>query len=225
MPLAVQGAQSRSRGGQFATLNGAAARDVLVMHVPAHTTLPGPVHVLYLSSASSASRTSSSSATACPASAPRLLAVLEEGATAEVVEEFAALHQQEQLPTAAAAAAGAAVVAPAPPPPSFTCAVAEFELDDGAALRHSYVQLEGRGAFHVKATLVTQGRGSRYTLAEARLGGALTRHDLSVEQLGEATHTQVGVGWWLGGSRAGRLESSRAGGLESSAMDDKHFLV
>ena len=34
--------------------------------------------------------------------------------------------------------------------------VAEFELDDGALLKHSYVQTEAAAAFHTKATLVNQ---------------------------------------------------------------------
>lgn len=101
-------------------------------------------------------------------SAPRLLAVIEEGATAEIIEEFAPLVENGQ---------GEYLTAP----------VAEFELDDGAVLKHSYVELEAPGASHMKSTFVNQGKESGYTLTEARQGGRLTRHDLSIEQLGEAT--------------------------------------
>ena len=38
-----------------------------------------------------------------------------------------------------------------------------------------------------------QGRESSYTLTETRIGGSLSRHDLSIEQLGEATQSQVGL--------------------------------
>lgn len=34
--------------------------------------------------------------------------------------------------------------------------MAEFELDDGSLLKHSYVQTEAGPAFHIKATLVNQ---------------------------------------------------------------------
>lgn len=177
-----QGAQSRGRGGPFATLNGATVRDAVVVHVPAGTALPGPIHVLYLASGGGAA------AAAPPAAAPRLLVVLEEGASAELVEEFvgpegssAAAPANDTAPAAAAAAA----------PAYLTNAVTEIELDDGAALSHGYVQLEGAGAAHWKATLVNQGRGSTYRLTEACVGGGLTRHDLSIEQLGEATQSQV----------------------------------
>lgn len=40
----------------------------------------------------------------------------------------------------------------------FVAPVAEFVLDDGAMLKHSYVQTEAEPAFHIKATLVSQVR-------------------------------------------------------------------
>lgn len=46
-----------------------------------------------------------------------------------------------------------------------------------------YAALEGRGALSMKGTLVAQGARSRYALTEARVGGALTRHDLSIQQV------------------------------------------
>lgn len=50
-----------------------------------------------------------------------------------------------------------------------------------------------RAHVHIHRLWHLQGRESSYTLTEARVGGALTRHDLSIEQLGEATQSQVGV--------------------------------
>lgn len=161
------GAQSRGRGGPFATLNGAAARDAVVVHVPANVALTEPIHVLYLSSAAPGGGASTRAA-----AAPRLVAMLEEGASAEIVEEFAPLDPQ----------AGGAY---------FCNAVAEIELDDGASLRHSYVELEAAGAAHFKSTLVSQGKGSEYALSEARVGGALTRHDVGVDQAGPSTSTSM----------------------------------
>ena len=125
-PCPAQGAQSRARGGPFATLNGAAARDVLVVHIPANVTVPGPIHVLYLASGGAA-------AGSTPAAAPRLLAVLEEGSSADIVEEFAAIG--------GSSSSGAAGSAAAPAVSYLTNAVAEFELDDRAQLKHSYVEV------------------------------------------------------------------------------------
>ncbi|GAB4814356.1 hypothetical protein N2152v2_001402 [Parachlorella kessleri] len=173
------GSQSRSRGGPFATLNGALAQDAVVVHIPANTTLDRPIHILYLSSTADASAgapggasTHQSTKSAVPVSAPRLLCMLEEGASAEVVEEFAPLRQDAE---------GGYLVT----------AVAEFELDDGSLMKHSYVQTEAGPAFHLKATLVNQGTESSYTLTEASLGGSLTRHDLGIEQSGPATQSHM----------------------------------
>lgn len=156
----------------------------MVVHVPANVTVPGPIHILYLSSGSGAA-------------APRLLAVLEEGASAELLEEFAPIAAVGSSASSASAngqSGGALSV------DHLTTAVAEVELDDRSQLKHSYVQLEGPGAAHVKATLVNQGTGSSYSLTEASVGGTLTRHDISVEQLGEATQTQVRAGGWVVGA-------------------------
>ena len=45
-----------------------------------------------------------------------------------------------------------------------------------------YAALEGQGALAMKGTLVCQAAHSSYALTEARIGGRLTRHDLSVQQ-------------------------------------------
>lgn len=48
--LGPQGSLSSSRGGPFATLNGALAPEVLVVCVPGGKELPGPLHVIHVSS-------------------------------------------------------------------------------------------------------------------------------------------------------------------------------
>lgn len=55
-----------------------------------------------------------------------------------------------------------------------------------------HLQREGPSAYHFKSTLVNQSKGSHYSIAESRTGGTLTRHDLSIQQLGEETKTQMG---------------------------------
>jgi Fe-S cluster assembly protein SufD len=42
--------------------------------------------------------------------------------------------------------------------------------------------LEGPSALHMKGTLVTQAAVSSYKLTEARLGGRLSRQDISILQ-------------------------------------------
>lgn len=160
------GTQSRSRGGPFATLNGAIATDTTVIHVLEGVTVTEPIHIVHLSSSASAS----SSPTPRSVSAPRLLVVLEEGAAAEIIEEYSSVDDDIQ---------GQYMVT----------SVAEIELDDRAELKHSYIEIEADSAAHFKTTLVNQGKESKYSLIEARIGGSLTRHDLGVEQLGTETDT------------------------------------
>lgn len=162
------GAQSQGRGGPFATINGALARDAVVIHLPINTNVSNPIHLLYLSSSPVPGSTAQRAITA-----PRVLVCLEEGAFAEVIEEFAPLVEGTNQ--------GSYLVS----------AVFEAELDDRAELRHGYLQLESPEAIHFKATLINQGASSRYSVTEARLGGALTRHDLSIDQLGKATESEM----------------------------------
>lgn len=62
------------------------------------------------------------------------------------------------------------------------------EIDNLTDCGCRYVALEGPAALHMKGTLVTQAAGSGYTLTEARLGGRLTRHDLSIQQVLTSPH-------------------------------------
>lgn len=77
------------------------------------------------------------SAPSLSTSAPRLLVVLEEGAVAEVVEDFGPTDDATQY---------------------FCNAVAEMCIGEGAVLTHSYVQLQAREAYHMKTTVVNQVR-------------------------------------------------------------------
>ena len=78
------------------------------------------------------------------------------GARAQFVESFAAL--------------GDAV--------SFTNAVTEVSVADGAWVEHSRIQRESESAYHVGLTQVEQGRDSHYRSFTLAMGGAIARHDL-----------------------------------------------
>ncbi len=163
------GSQSKSRGGPFAALNGAAVRDCTVVYVPENCTFTAPIHIINVSTSSEARSSAENGATAF--SAPRLLVFLEAGSTATIIEEFVS------LPGTGGAHA------------SFS--VTEIELDDRASLEHKYVELDGDKAVTLKSTLVSQGKESTYSLTEVRLGGELSRHDVGIVQLGERTHTEM----------------------------------
>ncbi|KAL6758709.1 iron-sulfur cluster assembly protein [Haematococcus lacustris] len=176
------GAQSAGCGGPFSVINGAAAQDVVVLHLPAGTSLEQPLFVLCLSSSSPPGSTTTL------VSAPRLLLHLEVGASLKLVEEHAPLPLASAPPTAHPQPSSPAAAAAAP---YFNCSVVEVALEAGAQLSHGYVCREQQGAAHFKATLVKQATDSSYTLTEARVGGGLTRHDVVVQQGGPRTQTHM----------------------------------
>jgi len=86
----------------------------------------------------------------------RTILDVERGARVQFVESFAAL--------------GDAV--------SFTNAVTEVTVGEGAWVEHSRIQRESESAYHVGLTQVEQGRDSHYRSFTLAIGGAIARHDL-----------------------------------------------
>jgi Fe-S cluster assembly protein SufD len=92
------------------------------------------------------------------ASFPRTLIIGEENSSATVVERFISEGDNN----------------------SFTNAVAEVVLLEGAQLKHHRLQQENRKAFHVSTTAAELGRGSSYNATSINLGARLARHNISV---------------------------------------------
>jgi Fe-S cluster assembly protein SufD len=195
------GQQSNARGGPFAVINGALARDVLVIALPAGARLDRPLYVAHLATAAAAGSGSST----LSASAPRALVVLGAGAELEVVEEF----------VSAVDGAGAHAV----------MAVAEVVLGEGATMKHGYVMREAAGSVHFKATLVDQGEGSSYSHVEARVGGGLSRHDLGVAQSGAETTTRMRHFLLTGADQTQDLHSKLALDYPRSEADQLHKCI
>jgi Fe-S cluster assembly protein SufD len=85
----------------------------------------------------------------------------------------------------------------AAPGVSFTNAVTEVVLGEGARFTHLKLQAEAETAFHIGALHVAQGRDSRFASHVVALGGALARnevHALFTAQGGEATLNGLYVG-------------------------------
>jgi len=163
------GKLSAERGGPFAMLSAAAARECVVLALPKAATLATPLYILTLTSGGPGASTSTS--------APRLLVHAGAGSSASLVEEHAPLAAL----TGSAAQGGSYL----------TLAVAELFLEQDAQVSHGYVEREAAGSFHTKATLVDQAESSSYSLTEARVGGALSRHDVGVAQRGPRTSTDM----------------------------------
>ncbi|CAI5991973.1 unnamed protein product [Closterium sp. NIES-64] len=173
--------RSSAQADLFAAINGASAADVLVIAVPANVKLPNhPVHIVY----------ASSSASPAPAS-PRLLVVAEAGAEVEVVEEFVG---------GASAGGGKG---------EWVNAVAEIVIGAEGSVSHAVIQNQpAKDCFNIKRTFVAQEESSRYSLVEAQLGAALSRHNLKMQQLGEKTETNVDTFALAGGRQVQDLHSS-----------------
>ncbi|GIX30442.1 MAG: Fe-S cluster assembly protein SufD [Porticoccaceae bacterium] len=106
-----------------------------------------------------------------PASvAQRLQVVLGAGARATVVEHFATGGAGERL---------------------FTNGVSEFELGEGACLRHCRVHLEGEQALAIGLAAARLAAGARLEGFHAALGGQLTRVELHVALEGEGASCEL----------------------------------
>eukprot|EP00850_Spirogloea_muscicola_P012354 SM000079S22472 [mRNA] locus=s79:306948:309526:- [translate_table: standard] len=170
----------------FTGLNGAAASDVAVVHAATGVKAADrPVHVLYVS-------TSCGGRNAVNVSSPRLLVLAEAGAEIAIVEEFVG---------AASGEGGSGGV-------YWTNAVAEFVLEPAASVAHAYLQEQGRDAFHIKGTFVTQAEGSHYSVVEAGVGGRLARHQLNIAQAGPDTLTELDAFFLAGRAQLHDLHSS-----------------
>lgn len=93
------------------------------------------------------------------ASFPRVLVIAEANSKATVFESYAN--------------AGAGV--------SFTNAVVEVVLQDGARLEHYKVQRESVESFHIASTSATLGTNASYDSTAINFGAQLSRHDIAVQ--------------------------------------------
>ncbi|MBI3722306.1 MAG: Fe-S cluster assembly protein SufD, partial [Fimbriimonas ginsengisoli] len=140
----------------FVRLNEAYMAEGAVVSVPSGVQVEAPIHLLFVSKAG-----------AMPFAAhPRVLIVVEEGASATVIESYLG-HGGTY----------------------FTNCVTEVAVGQGATLEHVRLQQETLEAFHLGATQVHQAGGSTYTSNAVSFGGRLARHDLGVRIEGERTET------------------------------------
>ncbi len=83
------------------------------------------------------------------------------------------------------------------PAVSFTNAVTEVSVGDGAWVEHSRIQRESENAYHIGLTEVEQGRDSHYRSFTLAMGGAIARHDLRARLGGQNVETLL-YGLYLG---------------------------
>jgi Fe-S cluster assembly protein SufD len=149
-------------GLPFAALAEAMFTDGVVVRVARHARMDKPLSLLFVSDDSEGA----------PAQAAhlRVLLLLEEGASAEVVLE--------------SAGAGTA--------PFWTNLLTQVSLGEGASLKLHRLRRESASGVQTAAVLVEVGRSARFESHAFDFGGALTRDDLRVRLSGEGADCALG---------------------------------
>lgn len=142
----------------FAALNTALFEDGVALGIPAGTALERPIQVLWLSAPSADAGAGDNGAPASiEVSFPRLLVVAGENSQAAVIETFAAADP----------AAGG----------YFVCPAAEFVCGAGSVVRHTRLQADAAGAFHLGFQHARLDRAAAFDSSSLAFGGALVRND------------------------------------------------
>ncbi|CAN5322219.1 Fe-S cluster assembly protein SufD [soil metagenome] len=145
------------RHAAFTALNTAFFTDGAVLHVGKNVSLDVPIHLVFISGDPDT------------VSHPRNLIVLEQGASAAVIETYLSF--------------GDAV--------SLTNAVTEIRIGDGARLDHVKVQRESTSSFHVGTSDARQGRDSAYHSFSYATGADLSRTNIYTVLDGEGSHATL----------------------------------
>ena len=139
----------------FVALNTALFEDGAYIHIPAHTVIERPIHVLCVSTGEGGD--------AALMSHPRVLAVLGDNSQASIVETYVG-------------PAGARY---------FTNVVTEISLGANAVLDHYKVQHESTAAYHIGSVYLKASRSANCASHSISLGGALVRNDVIAVMGGE----------------------------------------
>ena len=169
----------------FAALNTGLFEDGAALVIPAGAVVEQPVHVLWLSAPAAAAASESPAGTGEPASIevsfPRLLVVAGENSQASIVETFAAADP----------AAGR----------YFVCPAAEFVCQTGAVLRHTRLQADAAGAFHLGFQHTKLERSAVFDSSSLAFGGGLVRNDTVALLDGEGADCTLDGLYVVDGSR------------------------
>ncbi len=144
----------------FAALNTAFVNDGAFVHVRKGVTASAPIQLLFISTNVNGEPI---------ASYPRNLILVDESASATVVEEFVSLSDEV----------------------NFTNVVTEIAVGQKAAFDYIKIQRESEKAFHVGTMQVQQQGQSRFTAFSLALGGAIARNDINITIDGEECQTML----------------------------------
>lgn len=151
----------------FTTLNTATFQDIAVIFLGKNQVLDVPIHLLFVSTVGQTPIFFQ----------PRCLVVAEPHSSLNLIEDYVTL--------------GHGCTYGLVDRTYFCNAVTEICLGENASLNHYRIQREGKSAFHIGKTAVTQARDSRYNNISVSLGARLSRHNLHVCHQGEQVETNL----------------------------------
>ena len=144
----------------FASLSNSQVDDGVLLYVPKNVVLEKPLEIVYATTEQEKPYLVHQ----------RLLVVLEEGASASVVEQFVSSASKQKC---------------------FTHGVTEIVLGDNAHLHHYRLNTEQEDALHIGGVHVNQGANSVFDSFLLGLGGRLKRIDVVVNHNGPGSHCEM----------------------------------
>jgi Fe-S cluster assembly protein SufD len=144
----------------FAYLNDSWLTDGVFLSVAANQRVEEPIHVVYLTRSQECNFSVNQ----------RLLAVVENGAEASLIEHFCSTDSPQN---------------------SFTNSVTEFVVQANARLTHYRLHLEQEQALHIGGIHAQLQRDSQLNSFQIATGGILKRLDIDVSLVGEGAHCEL----------------------------------
>lgn len=150
----------------FAALNMGYFRDGVYLHLEAEARVEAPIELVFISSGEQT------------LAMPRSLIVLDQGASASIIERQLSDEDSTALNNSAT----------------------EILLAENSTLDYNLIQLQGKKTTHIGGTWVRQAAGSTLSTRTITLGGALVRNELNVSLNGEGAEADC-VGLYFGRQR------------------------
>ncbi|KAL1506911.1 hypothetical protein AB1Y20_007775 [Prymnesium parvum] len=146
----------------FAALNQASLADVACIYLPPDVEVSQPLFVFMLSSGSTSG---------LGASHPNLVVNLDRGSSLSLVQSYSASKAADS--------------------DYFTNALTRVTLGPDSRLRHSYLQEQGLGAFHIDSVFVDVQESARYESQMVSTGARISRLNVGVSLTGSGASCQV----------------------------------
>ncbi len=155
----------------FAALNTAFVRDGALVETAPNTVVTRPIHILFVA------------ASGGEVSYPRVLVLAGRNSQLQIIESY--VGRDGARPVGA----------------SFTDAVSEIVLGDGAVLDHYRIQREANDSFHVSTTHVRLSHSSTLSSHAFSFGGGIVRNDVNALLAGEGGDCTLNGLYLAGGSQ------------------------